>query len=376
MPTPLVADVVRRHLVRPPPLRMHRLGDRYSLSATDLSVFLGCHHRTALDMEAAAGTRTRPHFHDPLLELLYDRGFEHERLYVASLKASGRAVTDLGDLKDPLSAVVETTKAMDRGIGVIVQGALMHGQWFGRPDVLLKVPRPSELGPWSYEVSDTKLARDTRAGTILQLGLYSEMLSVTQGRSPEFFRVVTPDPEHPEQVFRVDDYAAYFRLVRDQLAATVLRPARDVATESYPEPVEHCEICAWISYCAEKRRADDHLSLVAGISRVQRRELEARGTSTLSLLGRLTLPLEFKPDRGSSDSYVRVREQARLQLDSRGKVPPLHELRDIVGSEGLCRMPDPSPGDIFLDLEGDNIVIEGGREYLFGLAYVSANGDT
>jgi uncharacterized protein len=355
---------------------MHRLGDSFSLSATDLSVFLGCHHRTALDMEAAAGVRSRPHFHDPLLELLYERGFDHERSYVASLAANGRAVTDLGDVKDPLSAVVETTKAMDRGAGVIVQGALMHQQWFGRPDVMLKVPRPSELGPWSYEVTDTKLARETRAGAILQLGLYSEMLSITQGRSPEFFRIVTPDPDHPEHTFRVDDYAAYFRLVRDQLAATVMRPARDVASDHYPEPVEHCEICAWLTYCAEKRRTDDHLSLVAGITRVQQRELEGRGASTLSSLGRLSLPLGFKPDRGSSDSYVRVREQARLQLDSRGRIPPLHELRDIVTGEGLCRLPPPSLGDIFLDLEGDNLVIEGGREYLFGIAYVGANGDT
>src|SRR5829696_6899421 len=126
MPTPLVADVVRRHLVRPPPLPMQRLGTGFSLSATDLSVFLGCHHRTALDMEAAAGTRSRPHFADPLLELIRHRGLEHERSYVASLKAIGRAVTDLEEIKDPLSAVVETTKAMDRGASVIVQGALMH----------------------------------------------------------------------------------------------------------------------------------------------------------------------------------------------------------------------------------------------------------
>src|SRR5829696_884775 len=125
MPTPLVADVVRRHLVRPPPLPMQRLGTGFSLSATDLSVFLGCHHRTALDMEAAAGTRTRPHFDNPLLELLYDRGLEHEPSDVAPLKSAGRAITNLERHKDLLNAVVETTKAMDRGASVIVQGALM-----------------------------------------------------------------------------------------------------------------------------------------------------------------------------------------------------------------------------------------------------------
>jgi hypothetical protein len=40
-----------------PPLAMQRTGDGYILSATDLSVFLGCHHRTAPDMEAAVTWR-------------------------------------------------------------------------------------------------------------------------------------------------------------------------------------------------------------------------------------------------------------------------------------------------------------------------------
>jgi hypothetical protein len=40
---------------------------------------------------------------------------------------------------------------------------------------MLRVDAPSALGGWSYQVADTKLARETRAGTILQLGLYSEL---------------------------------------------------------------------------------------------------------------------------------------------------------------------------------------------------------
>jgi len=36
--------------------------------------------------------------------------------------------------------------------------------------------------------------------------------------------------------------------------------------------------------------------------------------------------------------------------------------------EGLFRLPCPSDGDIFLDLEGDPFVGEGGLEYLFGIA--------
>ncbi len=45
----------------------------------------------------------------------------------------------------------------------------------------------------------------------------------------------------------------------------------------------------------------------------------------------------------------------------------MHELLPVVIGEGLSRLPSPSPGDIFLDLEGDTFAREGGREYLFGI---------
>jgi uncharacterized protein len=52
---------------------------------------------------------------------------------------------------------------------VILQPALRNGRWFGRPDVLRRNAMPSVLGAWSYEVVDTKLAEETRGGTILEL---------------------------------------------------------------------------------------------------------------------------------------------------------------------------------------------------------------
>jgi uncharacterized protein len=151
------------------------------------------------------------------------------------------------------------------------------------------------------------------------------------------------------------------------MEATVGQPDEAVAAANYPEPVEHCEVCAWSGECNKKRHKDDHLSLVAGISRLQRRELESTGVGTLAQLATLPLPLPFKPKRGAADTYVRVREQARVQFESRGKTPPRYELRDFEDGKGLGRLPEPSPGDLFLDLEGDLFAAEGGREYLFGV---------
>lgn len=346
---------------------MKRFDSALSLSATDLSNFLGCRHRTALDMAHAFGARKRPHFDDPFLEALFERGLAHERAYVEKLAAAGKRIESIADVE--IHERLEPTLAgMRAGADVIVQGALQEGQWFGLPDVMQRIERPSKLGSWSYEIYDTKLARETRAGTILQLSLYTDLLARTQGTSPEYFHVVTPQGGTTVHHYRVDDYAAYYRLVRCQLEATVARPHEEVAEANYPEPVEHCQICPWCGECEDRWERDDHLSLVAGISRLQRRELESREIKTLAGLAQLPWPLGFKPNRGGVDGYGRIRNQARLQFESRLRLPPpLHELRPIEEGCGLCRLPEPSPGDVFLDLEGDPFAVEGGREYLFGL---------
>lgn len=348
--------------------------DKLVLSPTDLAAFLGCRHRTGLDMAAARGALTRPHFDDPKLELLFARGDLHEAAYIDSLRTDDRSVVDLKGEMDSVKAARHTIEAMEAGADVIVQATFLEPEWHGRADVLERVPMPSRFGAWSYQVTDTKLARETRPGAILQLCLYSEMLTKIQDLAPEFFHVVTPDPVTPRESYRFEDYRAYFRLVRDQLLATAVQSADAVTAAYYPEPVDLCESCAWFSVCAAKRRQDDHLSLVAGISRVQRRELEAHDAGTLTALASLPLPIPFKPARGTTDGFGRVREQARVQLASRDLDVPVFEHLPVEPGFGLTRLPDPSPGDLFLDLEGDLFAREGGREYLFGVVSLDPDG--
>ena len=106
------------------------------------------------------------------------------------------------------------------GDEVIVQGQLRSGRWFGRPDILRRVDKETNFGDWGYEVHDTKLATETRGGTILQLSVFSDLVGEAQGATPEYFHVVTP--EAPVQKYRVDDFAAYLRFVRE---GDVWRPA-------------------------------------------------------------------------------------------------------------------------------------------------------
>ena len=352
---------------------MRSSGAAVELSASDLSQSLGCRHLTALNLAVALGRRSPPIWRDPVLVVLQERGLDHERGYVDGLRAQKLTIVDLSD-NEVDDAVANSIDAMRSGVDVVVQSALRNGRWFGRPDVLRRVRRQSTLGNWSYEVIDTKLAKDTRGGTVLQLALYSELLAIVQGMVPELFYVVTPDPAHPVHTFRVQDFASYFRLIRGRLEVTSLQDPGILAAANYPEPVDHCEICRWWGACDKRRRDDDHLSLVAGISRLQRRELESAGVSTLAQLGTLPVPLPFVPGRGAPETYLRVRDQARVQLEGRIQNAPVHELLPIEQDQGLTRLPAPSPGDLFLDLEGDPFARDGGREYLFGVLTVAADG--
>ncbi len=338
------------------------------LSATDLANHLGCRHLTLLDLQAAEGKLSPPTFRDPLLEVLQQRGFEHESQYLDHLRGLGMSVTEVVSEADG-SAFDATVKAMRSGADVIVQATLADGDWFGRADILRRVPVGSQLGDWSYEVIDTKLARETRAGTILQLCLYSDIVRELQGRLPEFMHVVSPGVEFEPETYRVHDYLAYYRFVRSRLAAAA-SVAVDDTPSTYPEPVAQCDVCRWWSACDRRRRDDDHLSLVAGVSKLQRRELGTWGVNTLADLAQLPLPLERKPSRGSADGLVRVREQARVQLQGRTENRPVYELLPREPERGLARLPQPSVGDIFFDIEGDPFVGTGGLEYLLGWVVV------
>src|ERR1700683_2908719 len=150
--------------------------EQIRLSATDLSNHLACRHLTSLDLGVTRGQHSAPNWNSPDLKVIQQLGLRHEAAYLRFLQDKGMSLADLREIKDESQALAETLSSMQRGIDVIAQGSLAVGRWFGRPDVLAKVAKPSRLGGWSYEVFDCKLARETKAATILQLALYSELL--------------------------------------------------------------------------------------------------------------------------------------------------------------------------------------------------------
>jgi predicted RecB family nuclease len=347
---------------------MRIFSDKLRFSATDVSNHLACRHLTSLELSAARGERPRPDWEAPDLAVIRELGLRHEADYLKFLSGQALQVLNLADAGHEQRIVQKTLEAMQAGAEVIAQGALSSGQWFGRPDILRKVAKASRFGNWSYEAYDCKLARETKATTILQLAFYSELLGETQGGTteclPEFMWVVPPGNGFAGERYRVSEYSAYYRHVKEGLEKACKNGELGL---TYPEPCTHCDICRWFRECNKRRRDDDHLTLVAGIRRQQRDQLQIWNRETVAKLAAMPIPLEQKPQHGSREGMERVREQARLQVEGRALQKCVHELLPVVEGAGFCKLPEPSPGDVFVDLEGDPFAGDCGQQYLFGV---------
>ncbi|MET1232895.1 MAG: TM0106 family RecB-like putative nuclease [Candidatus Limnocylindrales bacterium] len=353
------------------------------VSATDLVGFLECDHLATLELGRARGLwAPPPHRTDPTLDLLRQKGEEHERRFLERQRAAGRTITEIARPDRMLEGLTEsaerTLEAMRRGDDVIFQATLFDGRWLGYADFLLRVGGMSSFGSWSYEVADTKLSRAVKGGAVLQVCVYSDLLAQVQGVAPLEVHVVTGDGEM--QTMRLDDYAAYYRAVKQRFerdifgdAGTLGRDPASVAT--YPDPVEHCRVCSWYPDCADWRRTDDHLSIVAGLARTATEHLNADGIWTRRSLAILP-PAQAVPDLNPR-TLTRLREQAAIQVRGEDEqrliwelIPPDPEQP----GQGLARLPEPSRLDLFFDIEADPWAAEDGTgfglEYLLGVVDV------
>jgi len=347
-------------------------GGLLRVSASDVANFLACQQLTQLDLQAARGALRPPHQVDAGFEDLVRRGEEHERTVLDRFRADGLEVADLTNAEHQAEA---TAAAIRDGADVIYQGTLTgtgdSTALFGRPDFLvradlLSAPDGNEM---HYEVVDAKLARTAKARAVLQTAFYSHLLAGLQDAEPRWMYLALGNGEFVS--FKVRDFAAYERQTRRRLSQALgAEPPADL----YPEPVEHCAICRWSELCAARRRQDDDLSLIAGMTTGQRRALKANGIATRRGFAATTeLP---RLDRVSPDSMRRAQTQARLQVASEDEGTIRYELLDpdrdpdgaLVPNRGLLALPEPAAGDLFFDIEGARYYSQDSRE--FGLQYL------
>ncbi|MDQ3874441.1 MAG: TM0106 family RecB-like putative nuclease, partial [Actinomycetota bacterium] len=349
---------------------MQQRDGRLLLSPSDVDNYLECAHLTRLELAVARGELERPVRENPPADLIARKGDEHEARHLQMLRDRGMEVVTIGhssedDDWDLETAARQTEGAMRAGAEVVYQAVFLAGDWRGLADFVERVDRPSELGRWSYEVADAKLARRPKPRHVLQLCFYSEQVARVQGVEPEFMHLVLGSQQRER--LRLGDFAAYYRRVRRRFLDSIAR-----GEDTYPYPVDHCSICHFLPRCKAQWEADDHLVRVAGIRRDQIARLRDAGIARLGELA--AAPPSLEVPRMVPSTLEKLRDQAALQHYERETGRLRYRLLTPEEKRGLALLPKPSVGDLFFDIEGDPFwEPERGLEYLFGILWVEGD---
>jgi uncharacterized protein len=327
------------------------------LSASRLNDFLGCPHQTALWL---AGIKPEDEA-DATLQLVRDKGFEHEAAVLARLEGlhgPAERIPSDGSLADRARL---TREAIERGAKLIYQGALTKAAWLGYPDFLV---RNGSAQTMDLQPEDAKLSRKAKGEYVLQLGIYAELLEALFGFRVQggTIHVAAGDPQSFD--------LRRTRYILRRLMRGFERFVANEARVTKPQPCAACAQCDYKARCEAEWRDDDSPFFVAGLSGTQVLKLAAAGVRTLSQLA--ALPATTRIDGMGAETVAKLSAQARLQLEAKKSGKHAFELLPRSRGRGFAMLPAPDDGDLFFDMEGDPLAGEG-LEYLFGV-YGRLNG--
>ncbi|QIX27927.1 TM0106 family RecB-like putative nuclease [Nocardioides sp. JQ2195] len=347
---------------------MFTLGDSLIWSATDLVTAARCEFALLSQVDRLLGRAPQDESpDDPLMAQIADLGKRHEAQALAAFEAElgvhdaarGTGVRRFEAVPGFSSAALEdaaqlTAEALTEGADVLHQPAFFDGEFFGYADFLRATPE-------GWVVVDAKLARQAQPTALLQLAAYSTAVTRAGGRVAPVVRLHLGDDRVLD--FPREELEAVFRERRARIRALLVSHQAGVDPVRWDQPgILHCGSCA---DCERAAVAADDLVLVARLRMDQRRRLKSVGIHTMGDLAEA----ETGPSGMAGSTFAKLRAQARLQVQGAAEGETLHE---VISQQALRSLPEPSPGDLFFDFEGDPLFNEGdpdrwGLEYLWGV---------
>ncbi len=295
---------------------------------------------------------------DALVSVLQRKGLKYEQEILENFRKEGLNIISIEKGKN---AYQDTLQAMQQGADIVYQGALSLLPFKGYPDFLVKKEGESRLGGFYYEPWDTKLSKTVKPQFVIQLCCYAEMLEALQNRRPSTLTVVTGEQSNIS--LSTNDYFYYYQHVKEGFLAS----HGNFSKEHLPDPSTSDCFGRWSTYAKERLVALDHLSQVATITRSQIKKLNKADIHTMQAL----INSSVARVKGiHTEVLQRLKLQANIQKKSVDKEKPLYELIPYESQKknGLALLPPESELDVYFDIEGFPLV-EGGLEYLWGIAY-------
>lgn len=347
---------------------VHAVTERH-ITPTKITAWLDCAHFLSLSNQVDDGLL------DPVssgsnafTQMLARKGAEHEQACLEDYERQGLSIYRV-EHRLPTESFTEWVarigNPLDGSWDVIYQMPFEHDSIRGIADFLIKIDDGS--GRIRYEPVDAKLARqEAKPGHVLQLCFYAEAITALTGLAPVNMHLWLGSGS--QETLKVDEFVAYWRRLRAQLASVLSLPSG--TTQTVPQPCIHCQFCDFAGECDAQWRSEDSLIYVAGLRTVERLTLEQEGVATLVALAEHDQPVPGL----ALERFTTVSSQARLQLEARqkpGDPPPYRLIPTGPGTtlgHGFEHMPEPDDGDVFLDFEGHPFwQPDQGLFFLFGL---------
>ena len=343
-------------------------------SATDLVTALRCEyqllHRRAVkaglaqppkaptdEIMARAGKLGEAHEDDVLRDLIarYGEGAPGGVVSIDRPSTQSRASLE--------AAHEQTRQAFADGAEVVFQAAFFDGRFHGLSDFVCRTVGAD--GAISYEPADTKFARHARVEALLQLASYADQIEAMGLPRPREVHLWLGDGTQTHH-----RYADLRPILVDRVQRMDELLARPPGPPAWDDPsLRQCGRCDECKAAAEARQ---DLLLVAGMRVDHRKRLLSAGIATIGDLAAATeAPVGMK-----EPVFEKLHAQAVLQAEQDASVDGAHPdgvvSAELADPAGIALVPQPNPGDVFFDFEGDPLhLTEGwtdlGLEYLFGI---------
>jgi uncharacterized protein len=336
--------------------------DTVIYSASDLASAAKCEWALMRKLDAQLGRIDRLVVEeDEMLKRAGRLGTVHELATLATLKQTRQVVEfTQGAFDEFETGAVETLDALRQDVDVLYQATFFDGRLLGYADFIMK----NDAG--AYEVYDTKLARKAKITALLQLAAYADQLTRLDIAIGDSVHIILGDGRTSTHSLR--EIMPVYLKRRERLQDILDERMLDAAATPWGDP--RYSACGRCDACTEQVELTRDVLLVAGMKLTQRRLLNEAGIFTIDELATRLEPI----DKLSPATLANLREQAALQVEQTadGK-PAVH----LFNADALAAIPNPDPGDIFFDFEGDPLYSEeGGHEwgidYLFGLIETDA----
>ena len=334
---------------------------------TNISTFSKSQLSASLDLHAKnSSSEINYPESDEMSRYLQEMGKKYEAKFGEILQAKKLDVCHLnGEISD--KSYENTLLTLNKAYDFVSQTFLNSEKLYGVADYLMKVSSKSDLGNFSYEPVEIKLATFEKPSYILQSIAYCELLNDVLGKIPENFHLHLGGGKF--KTFKTKDYYDWYKNIVDKYEKFLSKFSIDDPLEYLPG--DHGK---WNKFVQKKLKEKGDIIQVHAMRMDQRKKFMEAGIKTIFDLKNIDLN-NHKVDLNNG-LIKRFKSQATLQVRTTSEDNPAYEIRPINEQEkGLKLLPIKNEGDMFFDFEGypDPLTAEK-LEYLIGITFKDKEG--